>query len=86
MAAAKKSYVVTAELALFTTGTHTGPMKLYYYKGSPVPEDAPQSEIDHHLAVGLIATTGEAEKELSAQPDEVPSATGSTTPAKPAAK
>jgi len=82
--AAKKTYVVTAELALFTTGTHTGPMKLYYYKGAPVPEDAPQAEIDHHLAVGLITATGEAEAELSAQPDEVPSSTGSTS-AKPAA-
>lgn len=84
--AAKKIYTVTAELALFTTGTHTGPTKLYYYKGANVPEDAPQAEIDHHLAAGLIAPVGEAEKGLAAQPEEVPSATGSTAPAKPGPK
>jgi hypothetical protein len=89
----KPTYVVTAPYITVRTGTADGLKILGFYVGAVLPGDVSEESIKHHLDSGLIAAVKDAEKELAAQPDELPSSTGSVAgsapkpaPAKPASK
>jgi hypothetical protein len=62
------AYVVTAKLAIFKTMTPDGIRMRYFYEGAPVPADAPPEQIEHHLAMGMIAKTGDAGKTPARKP------------------
>jgi hypothetical protein len=73
------TYVVTAPYITVSTGTPEGRRLVGFYAGATLPDDVPEESIKHHLDSGLIAKSGEAEKELAAQPGELPSNTGSVS-------
>jgi hypothetical protein len=50
-----KQYVVTGHIATFDTDAGQGRMRVTFYKGQRVPEDAPKDQVEHHLDVNLIA-------------------------------
>lgn len=54
------AYVVTAELVIIRTRTPDGVRLRHFYRGAPVPADAPPEQIEHHLRKGMITKTGEA--------------------------
>jgi hypothetical protein len=66
--APEPAYVVTAKLAIFKTMTPDGLRMRYFYRGSPVPADAPPAQIEHHLTMGMIAKTGDAGKPPARKP------------------
>lgn len=72
-------YVVTAPYITVVTGTQDGPKLIGLYTGAPVPADVSDESIKHHLGLGMIAKSGDAEKELAAAPGEPTSPTGSTS-------
>ncbi len=53
------AYVVTAELVILRTRTPDGVRLRNFYRGAPVPADAPPEQIEHHLRKGMIAKAGE---------------------------
>lgn len=50
-----KQYVVTGHMATFDTDAGQGRMRVTFYRGQRVPEDAPADQVAHHLDVNLIA-------------------------------
>lgn len=62
-----EQYQVVGALADFTVVDDEGTsQKITFYKGSPVPSSAPQSEIEHNLSVKLIAKVGSPEEAIPA--------------------
>lgn len=62
-----EQYQVVGPLAAFTVSDHEGHgQKVTFYRGSMVPQNASQAEIDHNLSVRLIAPVGSPEEAIPA--------------------
>jgi hypothetical protein len=72
-----KKYVVTGQYVTFKTNTTSGPAVLGFYRGAPVPDDAEEAAIKHHLMMGLIEEVPEKAMPAAAPlPGDKPGSTG----------
>jgi hypothetical protein len=79
-------YVVTGAYVTCKTMGRDGPVIVGLYAGAPVPADAEQSWIDHHLRVNLIEAVPEPAPPARAAPAKTDARAEGDKPAqKPAA-